>query len=258
MTSPAPWRGAGRIRGSDDVARALATVTGTAASKKQNLTTATPAQALRAAAQVSDSGADRFLPLHPVLAPLSPWAGGLRRGSTVAVTGSMSLLYAVLAPIIGAGGWAAVVGMPDLGAVAAAEHDGLDLSRLALVPDPGTDWPAILAVLMDGVDAVAIRPRGGVTDATARALVARARRTGTILIPTGRWPGADLNLAASDRVWHGLGQGRGRLKQMTLTVTAHGRGAAARPRRLTTPIPLPGPGVTAQQRRPQTWTTWSE
>ena len=38
------------------------------------------------------------------------------------------------------GGWAAVVGMPALGYVAAAEHEGIDLGRLAIVPAPDADW----------------------------------------------------------------------------------------------------------------------
>src|SRR2546422_1478023 len=62
----------------------------------------------------------RVLPVRPELADLFPW-GGLRRGSTVAVRGSTSLLLALLAESTVAGSWAAVVGMPNLGVVVAAE-----------------------------------------------------------------------------------------------------------------------------------------
>ncbi|NBH10575.1 hypothetical protein GTY80_45970, partial [Amycolatopsis sp. SID8362] len=67
--------------------------------------------------------------------------------------GSTSLLLALLAPATAAGSWAAVVGLPSLGLAAAAEH-GADLSRLALVPRPGAEFPAVVAALLDGVDVV--------------------------------------------------------------------------------------------------------
>src|SRR5207245_1888998 len=62
---------------------------------------------------------DRCLPVLPALAPLLPEAG-LRRGSTVAVTGSVTLAMALLAGPSAAGSWGAVVGLPSLGAEAAA------------------------------------------------------------------------------------------------------------------------------------------
>ena len=54
----------------------------------------------------------------------------------MAVTDSTSLLFALLAKPMAQGAWAAIVGMPDLGAAAAVEY-GIDLGRLALVPRPG-------------------------------------------------------------------------------------------------------------------------
>jgi hypothetical protein len=60
-----------------------------------------------------------ILPVPPVLAGLLPH-GGLRRGSTVLVRSSTSL-FAVLAEASTQGTWCALVGMPEVGVVAAAE-----------------------------------------------------------------------------------------------------------------------------------------
>src|SRR2546423_11894587 len=75
------------------------------------------------------------LPLLGALTELFP-GGGLRRGATVAVTGSTSLALALLAGPSQAGSWTAGVGRPDPRLVAAAEL-GVDLARLALGPRPG-------------------------------------------------------------------------------------------------------------------------
>jgi len=47
--------------------------------------------------------------------------------------------------------------MPDLGLLAAYEL-GVDLERLALVPEPGPDWPQVVAALLDGIDVVVVAP----------------------------------------------------------------------------------------------------
>ena len=62
------------------------------------------------------------------------------------------MLVTMLAAATGAGCWcAAWSGIPRLGLVAAHEL-GADLNRLALVPDPGADWPEVVAALLDGID----------------------------------------------------------------------------------------------------------
>src|SRR5258705_3116245 len=100
--------------------------------------------------EVAGSGGDRILPVLPELRQLLP-AGGLRRGSTVAVTpGHTSVLLALLVAASAAGSWCAVVGLPSLGALAAAEL-GIAMDRLALVPHPGAEWPAVVGALLDGL-----------------------------------------------------------------------------------------------------------
>lgn len=208
------------------------------------------------AEDVAAAGVDRLLPVGPELRPLLP-GGGLRRGSTVAVTagavstvavsagavsaeaataGAGSLVLALLAGVSASGGWSAVVGLPSLGALAAAQA-GVALERLALVPCPGPEWGAVVAALLDGVDAVVIAPPGPVPARLASRLAARARQRGSVLLPYGPWEGADLTMTTGDGVWKGIGRGHGRLRHRELTLTTHGRGAAGRPRRVRVRLP---------------------
>lgn len=211
-------------------------------------------------------GSQRLLPVRPELRPLFP-GGGLRRGSVIAVAttgqpvrrstgtsagrsglpssrralavvaesvpgvhpGATSLLLSVLAEASKAGSWCAVVGVPTLGAGAAAEV-GVVLERLALVPTPGPDWPTVVAALLDGFDIVVAAAPGEIAPTIASRLAARARQRGAVLMPYGAWPGVDLTLDAVDPAWHGTDAGRGRLRGRQLTVTARGRGAASAPR----------------------------
>ncbi|MFG1642272.1 hypothetical protein ACGFMK_18455 [Amycolatopsis sp. NPDC049252] len=183
--------------------------------------------ASRVAAQADQARVTgRVLPVAPALAGLLP-AAGLRRGTTVAVHGASSLLLALLAEATAAGSWAAVVGLPSLGLAAAAEY-GVDLTRLALVPRPGADLPAVLAALLDGVDLV-VASTSTIQPAVARRLSARARHRGAVLLAFGAWPGADVELSCRLEPWSGPEDGYGHLRQRRALVRARGRGAAARP-----------------------------
>jgi hypothetical protein len=103
----------------------------------------------------------------------------------------------MVAAVTAAGGNAAIVGQPDIGLLAAAEM-GADLSRLAVIPDPGTDPVEVAAVLVDGMDLVVLGLGGRrVPPTRARAVVARARNKGcTLLVTGGDWQGAPTRLAA--------------------------------------------------------------
>lgn len=170
---------------------------------------------------------ERVLPVLPALAKLLPW-GGMRRGSTVAVRGSVTLLLALLAEATAGGSWAGVIGMPRLGVVAAAEL-GVEVTRLALVPSPGADLPAVAAALLDGMDLVVVAAGGRIAESQARRLSARARHRGAVLVPFGPWPGADLELSHVRSKWTGLEKGFGHLESRAFTVSVRGRGAAVRP-----------------------------
>jgi hypothetical protein len=172
------------------------------------------------------------------LAPLLP-GGGLRRGSVVAVHDSTALLLALLAAATAQGAWAAVIGVGDLGVLAAAEA-GVAVRRLALVPRPGSDPVSVAAALLDGVGLVALAGADRVPSGARRSLAARVRQRGSVLLPLGRWPGADIELNCRTETWYGAESGHGRLRSREVVVRAVGRGAAARPR--TARLLLPGPG----------------
>jgi hypothetical protein len=180
------------------------------------------------------------LPLAPALAKLVP--GGLRRGSTMSVAGSTALVVALLAEATRQGSWAAITGMPEMGVAAAAEL-GVDLDRLALVPNPGTEVAAVLSALIDGFDLVVLGTAvaRGMHPQLARRLAGRVRNRGAVLLAAGPLPGADLELRVSNRRWSGLSDdGFGHLESRDVVVTSRGRGAAARPRGVA--LQLPGPG----------------
>lgn len=169
-----------------------------------------------------------LVPVLPGLAGLFP-DQGLRRGATVAVRGSASLLLAVLAGPAAGGSWCAVVGLPQVGVVAAAEA-GVVLERLVLVPAPGRRAAVVTAALLEAFDVVVL-PGDAVTRSEARRLQARARTDGAVLVATGPWDGADLRLEVTAGRWEGLGEGHGHLRAWSVEVVAGGRGAAVRPRR---------------------------
>lgn len=179
----------------------------------------------------------RMLPVHQALAGLLPW-GGLRRGSTVAVRGSTSLLFALLAQATETGSWAALVGMPNLGLRAAAEL-GVAVDRLALVRHPGADLPRVVAALLDGMDLVAVDP-ARLTDSQVHRLSARARHRGAVLLASGPWPGADLELTYESGEWRGLGDGHGHLLAREARVSVRGRRAANRQTEAHLRLPEPG------------------
>jgi hypothetical protein len=186
------------------------------------------------------------LPVPEALRAIVP--DGLRRGSTISVAGSVSLLLALLGEASAAGAWSALVGFPRVGAEAAAEY-GIDLARLAVVPPSGAagnSWTTAVGALLDAVDGVAARPPR-LVPGDVRRLAARARTRDAVLVPyltgTESWPGADIRLTAHDGYWTGIGAGAGRLVARRLDVTAEGRGQAARPRSATLWLPARGGGV---------------
>jgi hypothetical protein len=194
----------------------------------------------------AEPGADgRLLPVVAPLADVLP-AGGLRRGSTVAVTGgagATSLLMALLARASASGAWAGVVGRPELGVVAAAEA-GVALERLALVPYPGADLVAVTAALLDGLDLVALAvPGQGMRADDRQRLAARARQRGAVLLPLGPWPGADVEMSCTQVWWRGVGGtaegGVGRLCERSVCVRLGGKGVA--PSGRDARLLLPGP-----------------
>lgn len=173
-----------------------------------------------------------------VPAPLRPLLPeGLPRGAVAQVTGSTALVLALLAETSPQGAWAAIVGDPAVGVLAAAEM-GVDLERLALVPRPGSQAPLVVAALVDGMDVVVIGPDVALLDSDRRALAARARDRGTVILSTTVWSGARLGLNVSGVRWRGLGVGTGRLHSRELLVERVGRGVGAQRAHLEITLPF--------------------
>lgn len=186
------------------------------------------------------------LPVSEALTPILP--DGLRRGSTVTVTGSVSLLLALLGEASARGAWCALVGFPRISGEAAREY-GVELGRLAVIPSAAAEhWTTAVGALLDAVDVVAARPPR-LAPGDIRRLAARARTRDAVLVPflTGSdvWPGADVRLTARGGHWSGIGTGSGRLTARKVEVRAEGRGAAARPRVATLWLPASGGGARA-------------
>lgn len=168
----------------------------------------------------------RAVPTHPAFADVLP-GGTLREGTVVQVEGSMTLLMALLAGSSADGRWAAIIGMPEFGIEAAARF-GIELDRLALVPDPGDQWLAVAAALADVIPIVAVRPGGRVSPAEASRLQARLRQRGATLLVAGAWPGSDARLGLEASEWHGIERGHGHLLDREVVVNVAGRGEFVR------------------------------
>jgi len=192
----------------------------------------------------------RLLPAAAALTGLLP-DGGLRRGTTIVVTGEgggsggdaqgdLALALALAVAPSAAGHWCAAIGLPDLGG-AAVRDLGVALGRLVLVPRPGPAWPDVVAVAVEGIEVVVVRPPFPPRPGVARRLVARVREHGTILVVLpghGGWPeGGDLRLSVAAARWEGAGDGH--LKGRRMTVVASGRRAASRTRRCELWLPSP-------------------
>ena len=171
----------------------------------------------RVAARSDDLLAE-LLPAGPTLLP---------RGTVAVLSGARSLLLRMVTAVTAGGGNVAIVGQPNLGLLAAVEM-GADLSRLAVIPDPGTDPVEVAAVLIDGMDLVVLGLGGRrVTRTRARAVVARARHKGcTLLVTDGDWEGAQTRLQArvcGYELTAGNRPGFGRISGVRLQISGCGR-----------------------------------
>jgi hypothetical protein len=155
----------------------------------------------------------------------------LPRGTVAVLSGARSLPLSMVAAVTAQGGHAAIVGQPDVGLLAAVEM-GADLSRIAVIPEPGADPVEVAAVLMDGMDLVVLELAGRTVPVTrARAVVARARQKGcTLLVTGGDWQGASTRMEARVCGYEITGQARpgfGRISRVRLAMRVRGRSFGA-------------------------------
>ncbi len=157
-------------------------------------------------------------------------AGGIQRGSTVALegppgSGSTTVALILAAATTSVGEWAAVVD-PDgtVGARAAAEL-GVALERCAIVRRVTPDrWLTVVGALLDGVSLVVAAVPPGLRSGDARRLTARARERATVLVTLGPWPvEASLRLSTHGRAWSGLANGGGLLARCEPDVRVEGK-----------------------------------
>lgn len=165
--------------------------------------------------------------------------GGLPRGGTMAVAGSLSLLLATMGAASAAGAWCSLAGLPPVSAEAAREF-GIAAAHTPMVAAPtvgsGRAWMGLIAALLDTMDVVAARPGAALTANDLSRLSARARNKGTTLLLYGEdsaaLPGLDLRLSAREQAWQRAVGPRGRLTARHITVAASGRGRFARPKQV--------------------------
>ncbi|MFI8085817.1 hypothetical protein ACIF6L_34135 [Kitasatospora sp. NPDC086009] len=168
----------------------------------------------------------------PVLEPLRRLLphGGLAKGTVTEATDTSLLLALAAGPATtDPYAWTAAVGLPDLGLAAAAAY-GLDLKRLLVADHPGDHYTEVVTALAAACPVVLAAAPTALAPRALERLAAHLRRTGTILLTPGPWPGAQLRLTVSESRWSGLGEGHGQLTGRRARVAVSGRGSAARSR----------------------------
>ncbi|MFV0310006.1 MAG: hypothetical protein ACK5OX_19930 [Desertimonas sp.] len=196
--------------------------------------------------------AERTLALHDALIPLFP-DGGLVRGRSVVCTGvtATSVALALTSAAVAAGGWLGVVGVPWLGAEAAAEL-GVPLERLVRI-DPGASagrrrseaWADLMASVLDGFEIVITRVPASTGATLIRRVQQRMQARGAVVIAIGdhaAWPG-DVRVRARRARWEGVADGHGCLRARRVEIESSGRRV---PRARAVDLWLPGPTATIE------------
>ncbi len=154
-------------------------------------------------------------PVLPGLEKLFP-DGGLRRGVVYSLSSQHTLIWALVAQGTQNGHFAATVGLSHLG-VRSAEDIGVDLDRLVIVHQPGSQWWHSTSLLADAVSLVVVAPRGPLPSPHQRdRFEARLRERGSTLLFCGHWPGSEAQISVGRSSWEGLGRGSGLLQRQRL------------------------------------------
>lgn len=147
--------------------------------------------------------------LQPVLPSLTP--------GVLTVTGSATILLALVGHASKQGAWTAILGLPWVGWGAATEH-GLDLTRTAHIPHPGSQAANILTALADGFDIIAAGDMNlGIRD--ERAIAQRVRARGATILATN-WSTSSGTLSVENEGAEGYADGVGHMKRLRFRVSA--------------------------------------
>lgn len=159
---------------------------------------------------------------------------GLPRGGVAAMAGASVVPMAIIAEASRAGSTVALVGLPRLNLAAAVEM-GADLSRIAVVAEPGIDRLEVAGVLLDGIDLVVLGFEDllgatgmSVPPARARVLGGRARKQSSTLMVLGDWPNPATRVHSEVREYRHLPlrrSGYGRIGGFRVQVQVQAPGA---------------------------------
>ena len=159
-------------------------------------------------------------------------AGGLVRQQAVAVSDCPALLVEMVCDVTARGGYAAIVGWPDL--LLAQVSESGDLDHVIVIPDPGPDPWSVVGVLVDGLDLVVYRAareaNGGevaVTPTQARPVLAKLRSGTAALVTVGaHLPGSAAVIDAQVEAFRGIGAGTGRIRGFDIVVQSRAKDGA--------------------------------
>lgn len=148
--------------------------------------------------------------------------GGLPRRAVTQMSDTAALAVELIDHTASQGGFAGVVGWPDLSYAGVGE-----LQRVVAVPNPGADALAVASVLVEGLDLVICHSNAQLTlsPVRARPLLARLRAGNAALIMVGTTVQSPaLSLAARVSDFRGIGRGSGRITRLDLKVHAEAKG----------------------------------
>ncbi|WP_346727131.1 hypothetical protein [Corynebacterium qintianiae] len=151
--------------------------------------------------------------------------GGLPRRAVSQVSDTPALVVEILDAVTAEGGFAAVVGWPDLSYAGIAALD-----QIIAVPEPGIDPLSVAGVLAEGLDLVVLHTAQpiNVSPVRARPLLARVRKGRAALVTVNAHvPSPALSITGRVAGFHGIGRGAGRIMGMDMRVEAAGHRTAS-------------------------------
>lgn len=151
--------------------------------------------------------------------------GGLPRKSVTHMSDTPALVVEMLEQVVASGGYAGVVGWPEL-SYAALPPD--ELERIIAVPDPGADPLGVASVLVEGLDLVVWRSPAALelSPVRARPLLGKLRKGRAALMLVGATvPSPALTVSGQVCQFRGIGKGSGRITGLDIRVRAQAKGA---------------------------------